>query len=96
MNRTDIQSVILNFNKNYANSKGYQFTQLVNQQLEIHPNSMVALYTGNIVRKPIVLSEDTIVSINITSQFPTTEQITSITLNQELEGETLIQATISK
>ena len=96
MNRTDIQSVILNFNKNYANSKGYQFTQLVNQQLEIHPNSMVALYTGNIVRKPIVLSEDTIVSINITSQFPTTEQITSITLNQELVGETLIEATISK
>jgi hypothetical protein len=96
MNRTDIQSVILNFNKNYANSKGYQFTQLVNQQLEIHPNSMVALYTGNLVRKPIVLSEDTIVSINITSQFPTTEQITSITLNQELEGETLIEATISK
>ena len=96
MNRTDIQSVILNFNKNYANSKGYQFTQLVNQQLEIHPNSMVALYTGNLVRKPIVLSEDTIVSINITSQFPTTEQITSITLNQELVGETLIEATISK
>ena len=78
MNRTDIQSVILNFNKNYANSKGYQFTQLINQQLEINPNSMVALYNGNLVRKPIVLAEDTVLSIDLISAFPSLEQQTEI------------------
>jgi len=82
MNKGDVQSVILNFNKNFANSKGYQFTQLVNQQLEIHPNSMVALYTGNLVRKPIVVPEDTQITINLTSQFPTQSQSTTVDLNQ--------------
>ncbi len=96
MNKGDVQSIILNFNKNFANSKGYQFTQLVNQQLEIKPNSMVALYGGNLVRKPIVLSEDTIVTLNISSQFPSPQQLLQIQLNQDLEGPTSFQATISK
>jgi len=96
MNKGDVQSVILNFNKNYANSKGYQFTQLVNQQLEIKPYSMVALYGGNLVRKPIVLSEDTELTLNFSSSLPSPNQILQITLNQNLIAPTTIKATIAK
>lgn len=70
MSNEDIHSVILNFNKNFSNSKGYNFTQIVNNQLELKPNTMVALYNGNIVRKPIVVPENTNVEINLTSILP--------------------------
>lgn len=53
----EIHSVILNLNKNFSNNKAFDFTTIVNKQLALKPNSMVALYTGNIVRKPIVLND---------------------------------------
>ena len=93
MNKGDTQSVILNFNKNYANSKASQFTQLVNQQLEINPNAMVALYTGNLVRKPIVLPSDTKLTINLTSQQPTKAMTGSIPLS---DNKTLTVLLVSK
>jgi len=98
MDKGDTQSVILNFNKNYANSKASQFTQLVNQQLEINPNAMVALYTGNLVRKPIVLPSDTTLTINLTSQQPTKEMTGSIPLSdtQDTYGITSFEATIKQ
>lgn len=53
----EIHSVILNLNKNFSNNKAFDFSTIVNKQLALKPNSMVALYTGNIVRKPIVLND---------------------------------------
>lgn len=61
---TEIHSVILNLNENFANNKGSSFSTIVNRQLEIKPNTLVALYKGNIVRKPIVLINDATVTIN--------------------------------
>ena len=61
---TEIHSVILNLNENFANNTGSSFSTIVNRQLEIKPNTLVALYKGNIVRKPIVLSDDATVTIN--------------------------------
>ena len=87
----EIHSVILNLNKNLANNQGSSFKQIVNQQLEIKPNTLVALYSGNIVRKPIVIEEDVLLDINMPSLFPTkdmstipsdTDNIDDIVLNQ--------------
>ena len=78
--RTDnceIHSVILNMNKNYSNNKGSNFSQIVNKQLALKPNSLVALYTGNLVRKPIVIEADMVLDIELISVFPTREQITA-------------------
>jgi hypothetical protein len=74
MAQPEIHSVILNLNKNFSNNTGANFTQIVNKELEIKPNSLVALYTGNLVRKPIVLETDTKITINITSSFPNATQ----------------------
>jgi len=74
MAQPEIHSVILNLNKNFSNNTGSNFTQIVNKELEIKPNSLVALYTGNLVRKPIVLETDTKITIDITSAFPTSTQ----------------------
>ena len=73
----EIHSVILNMNKNYSNNKGSNFSQIVNKQLALKPNSLVALYTGNLVRKPIVIEADMVLDIELKSFFPTTEQITA-------------------
>jgi len=64
-------------NKNYSNNKGSNFSQIVNKQLALKPNSLVALYTGNLVRKPIVIEADMVLDIELKSIFPTTEQITA-------------------
>ena len=61
---TEIHSVILNLNTNFSNNQGSSFSTIVNRQLEIKPNTLVALYKGNIVRKPIVLTDDTTVTLN--------------------------------
>ena len=61
---TETHSVILNLNTNFSNNKGSNFSTIVNRQLEIKPYTMVALYKGNIVRKPIVLTDDAQVTIN--------------------------------
>ena len=68
----EIHSVILNLNSNFANNTGSNFSTIVNRQLEIKPNTLGALYKGNIVRKPIILSTDT--TFELTTQgasFPT-------------------------
>ena len=71
----EIHSVILNLNKNYAQNVGSDFSQIVNKQLEIKENTLVALYTGNLVRKPIVLEEDTTVTLDFNAIFPSVEQL---------------------
>ncbi len=70
----EIHSVILNLNKNLSNNVGSNFRQIVNQQLEIKPNTLVALYSGNIVRKPIVIEENVLLDLELTSMFPTLDQ----------------------
>lgn len=72
----EIHSVILNLNKNFSNNNGSNFQQIVNKQLELKPNTLVALYAGNIVRKPVVIEEDTLLDIEFPSQFPTAQQLT--------------------
>tara|TARA_R110000772_G_scaffold263533_1_gene383338 strand:- start:2904 stop:5015 length:2112 start_codon:yes stop_codon:yes gene_type:complete len=78
-----IHSVILNLNKNYSNNTGSSFSQIVNRTLELQPNTLVALYSGNIVRKPIVIEENTLLDIELPSQFPTVDQslLPSVTTN---------------
>ena len=53
------QSVILNLNKNYANSKAHDFLQPVAQQLDIGKNAEVSLYNCNLTRKPIFIEGNT-------------------------------------
>ena len=52
------QSIILNFNKDFVNSKPYDYTQAANKILDLIPNSAVALYTATLQRKPIVILKD--------------------------------------
>ncbi len=70
----EIHSVILNLNKNFSNNQGSNFKQIVNKQLELKPNTLVALYSGNIVRKPIVIEDNTVLDLQFPSQFPTDAQ----------------------
>ena len=52
------QSIILNYNKDFVNSKPYDYTQAANKILDLLPNSSVALYSATIQRKPIVILKD--------------------------------------
>lgn len=52
------QSVILNLNKEYANSKASDYLQPVAQQLDIGSEAEVALYGAVIKRKPIFIDRD--------------------------------------
>ena len=52
------QSVILNLNQNYANSKAHNYFQPVSQQLQINENAEVALYGASIKRQPIFIDKD--------------------------------------
>lgn len=71
----ELHSIILNLNKNYSNNKGYDFTNLLNKQIALKPNSLVALYNGTISRSPIVIPEDTTLQILLQSAFPTAEAV---------------------
>jgi hypothetical protein len=72
----EIHSVILNLNTNYANNKGSDFGVVVNNQLELKPNTQVALYKGNIARKPIVLPSATTLEIRTKeAEFPSDLQV---------------------
>lgn len=70
----EVHSVIVNLNKNFSNNKGNSFQTIFNSQLTLKPYSMVALYTGSLTRKPIVISEDTTLTIQLNSALPTLEQ----------------------
>jgi hypothetical protein len=52
------QSVILNLNQNYANSKAHNYFQPVAQQIDIGENAEVCLYGASLQKKPIFISKD--------------------------------------
>ena len=52
------QSVILNLNTNYANSKAHDFFTPVAQQLDIGKNAEVCLYGATINRQPLFINKD--------------------------------------
>lgn len=82
---TEIHSVILNLNTNFSNNQGSSFSTIVNRQLEIKPNTLVALYKGNIVRKPIVLTDDTTVTLNTKRlSFPQDSESTTWNVSPQL------------
>lgn len=74
MSNREIHSVILNLNKNYGQNKGSSFSTIVNRQLEIKPNTEIALYGGSLTRAPIVIEQDTVLELNFTYAFPNARQ----------------------
>ena len=52
------QSVILNLNKNFANSKAHDYFQPVAQQVDIGENAEVCLYGATLQKKPIFINRD--------------------------------------
>jgi hypothetical protein len=65
------QSVLVNFNPNFANGDASDFVQPFNKQLEIPANSEVAFYQGQLQRKTIVIPEKEDIDIVYTEQLPT-------------------------
>tara|TARA_R110000772_G_scaffold21417_1_gene58956 strand:- start:3840 stop:5954 length:2115 start_codon:yes stop_codon:yes gene_type:complete len=59
------QSVILNFNPKFASNQASNFLQPVAQEFDIPVESEVCLYGGSLSRAPIVLSEDSDLTLNI-------------------------------
>lgn len=92
---SEIHSVILNMNQNYSNNTGSSFSQIVNKQIELKPNTLVALYTGNLIRKPIVIEEDMILDIIFESTFPTNQQITQAATTESIQIDTSIPEALS-
>ncbi len=92
---SEIHSVILNMNQNYSNNTGSSFSQIVNKQIELKPNTLVALYTGNLIRKPIVIEEDMILDIIFESVFPTFEQATVATTSQSTDIQSSVPQALS-
>jgi len=52
------QSVILNLNKNFANSKAHDYFQPVAQQVDIGENAEVCLYGATLQKKPLFINRD--------------------------------------
>ena len=73
------QSVIINYNPNFANGDASDFTQPFNKQLEIPPNSEVAFYQGQLQRKTIVIPEREKIDIDYVEQLPTDDFRTKVT-----------------
>ena len=65
------QSVIINYNPNFANGDASDFTQPFNKQLEIPPNSEVAFYQGQLQRKTVVIPESESIEVDYVEQLPT-------------------------
>ena len=57
------QSIILNFNRDFVNSKPFDYTQAANKILDLMPRSSVALYSATLQRKPIVLLKDATIQL---------------------------------
>ena len=74
MSNREIHSVILNLNKNYSQNKGSSFSTIVNRQLEIKPNTEIALYGGSLSRAPIIIEQDTALEMNFNYAFPNDKQ----------------------
>ncbi len=64
------QSVLINFNPNFANGEASDFVQPFNKQLEIPENSEVAFYQGQLQRKTIVIPEREEIKIQYAEQLP--------------------------
>ncbi len=76
------QSVILNLNTNFSNSKASNYFQPVSQKLDIGKNAEVSLYGATLKRKPILLTKDTVdnkTELNIEQFFYPTNEATLIT-----------------
>jgi len=56
---TKTQSVILNLNKDYSNSKAHDYFQPVAQQIDIGKDASVCLYNLALSRKPLCLEKNT-------------------------------------
>jgi hypothetical protein len=73
------QSVILNLNKEYSNSKAHDYFQPVAQQLDIGKNAEVCLYGAAIKRQPIFInkekSDNTFNFRFFTDVFPSNRQV---------------------
>ena len=92
----EIHSVIVNLNKNFSNNKGSDFSTIVNRQLEIKPNTEVALYCGQISRPTIVLENDVKVNIDFNSVFPTDEQKGLLNIADDLLAPPTLQSATIK
>lgn len=64
------QSVILNFNPSNQNSKAFDYSQAFNKELEINPNSEVCLYEGELRRKPLVITDDSELTLEVVYSMP--------------------------
>ena len=78
------QSILVNFNPNFANGNASDFVQPFNKQLEIPEKSEVAFYQGQLQRKTIVIPETEIIDINYVEQLPTDDFRTKATDNTYL------------
>ena len=65
------QSVLINFNPNFANGEASDFIQPFNKQLEIPEDAEVAFYQGQLQRKTIVVPETEIITMKYVEQLPT-------------------------
>ena len=72
------QSVIVNYNSNFANGDPYNFEQACNKRLHVPEDSDVALNKLTLQRKPIVLPEDENVTIELFDQLPTNDDRTRV------------------
>lgn len=72
------QSVLINFNPNFANGEASDFVQPFNKQLEIPENSEVAFYQGQLQRKTIIIPEAETIGINYVEQLPTDDFRTKV------------------
>jgi len=72
------QSVILNLNKNFANSKAHDYLQPVAQQVDIGENAEVCLYGATLQKKPLFINrdnDDNTITFNIDAyMFPNSRQ----------------------
>ena len=64
------QSIIVNYNPNFANGEASNFIQPFNKQLEIQPNAEVAFYQGQLQRKTIIIPETEVITYDLTEQLP--------------------------
>lgn len=96
------QSVIVNYNSNFANGDPYNFEQACNKRLHVPEDADVALNKLTLQRKPIVLPEDENITIELFDQLPSNddrERVTSgeyanlINLRAKIDN---IEATIPK
>ena len=73
------QSIIVNYNPNFANGEASNFIQPFNKQLEIQPNAEVAFYQGQLQRKTIIIPDTELVTYDFTEQLPSVKFRANVT-----------------